>query len=116
MPGLARAGRYEFLLIASCLKLAPIEPGSLLLSEPMDPTMLAAKRVFGMGDAVILRQRSAALASEVGVPIESLDLALVNWARPDDERITGGVAVEGDADTQARVERVLGVASRTEAE
>jgi hypothetical protein len=108
LPGLARAGRYEFLVIASQLGLAPIEAGSLLLNEPMDPTMLAAKRVFGMGDALILRQRSAALAREADLPIGSLDLALVNWARPDG-RVTTGVPVEEDAAVRERVEQVLGV-------
>ena len=75
----------------------------------MDPTTLAAKRVFGMGDTLILRQRSAALAAELGVPIEALDLALVNWARPEEERVTAGVEVDEDADTLERAQQVLHV-------
>jgi hypothetical protein len=109
LPGLARAGRYEFLVLVSNLGVADIEAGALLLGETMDPTTLASKRVFGMGDAVILRQRSAALASELQLPIASLDLGLVNWARPEGERITAGATVDGDDVERERLAGVLGV-------
>jgi hypothetical protein len=77
----------------------------------MDPATLAAKRIFGMGDAVILRQRSAALAAELDVPIGALDLALVNWGSAD-ERITTGVDVDEDAEVRERAEQVLRVPSQ----
>lgn len=109
LPGLARAGRYEFLVLASHLGVADVEAGALLLGETMDPTTLASKRVFGMGDAVILRQRSAALASELELPIGALDLGLVNWARPEGERITAGATVDGDDAERDRLAGVLGV-------
>ena len=37
------------------------------------------------------------LVEAVGVPIETLDLGLTNWSRPEGERITAGatVGVEG---------------------
>lgn len=110
LPGLARAGRYEFLVLCSWLGLADVTAGSLLLSEPSDPTMLAAKRVFGMGDALILRQRSAALARALEVPIDALDLALVNWALPPDApRITAGSRAQPDADAAERFAGALGL-------
>jgi len=114
LPGLGRAGRYEFLVLCSWLGLAEITAGSLLLSEPHDPAMLAAKRIFGMGDALILRQRSADLGRALGVPIEALDLALVNWALPPDAqggavRFTAGSRAQSDAELAARFAGVLGV-------
>ncbi len=108
LPGLARAGRYEFLVLCSWLGLADLAAGSLLLSEPTDPAMLAAKRVFGMGDALILRRRSADLAEALAVPIDALDLALVNWALPPGSpRVTAGSRAQGDPDVVARHAAVL---------
>lgn len=112
LPGLNRAARYEFLLLCSYLGLADMAPGSLLLGEAVEPTTLAAKRVFGMGDALILRQRSAALATALSVPIESLDLALVNWANGDpDDHITAGATAEPADETRDRLAAVLGVSA-----
>ena len=65
--------------------------GSLALAgaaTASDPTVLAAKRVFGIGDPLLLERRAGALAEAAAVPIEALDLALANWAAP--ERATLG--------------------------
>ena len=61
-----------------------------------DPTTLAAKRVFGIGDPLLLERRAAALADAAAVPVEALDLALANWAAP--QRATLGFPAQtGDA-------------------
>jgi hypothetical protein len=110
LPGLRRAPRYEFLVIAGSLGLLDAEPSSLLLgADPTDPTVLAAKRILAIGDAINLQRRSSDLASEAGVPIAALDLAFVNWARPADERITAGSRAEPDPAVRERLGRVLGV-------
>ena len=64
---------------------------------PLDPTVVASKRVLGIGDPLLLQRRAAELVEAVGVPIEALDLGLTNWSRPEGERITAGatVGVEG---------------------
>jgi hypothetical protein len=112
LPGLRRAPRYEFLLVVSRLGLLDAEPSSLLLgAEPMDPTVLAAKRILGIGDAINLQRRASELATEAGVPISALDLAFVNWTRPEDDRITSGSAAQADPAVRDRVAGVLGVAS-----
>jgi hypothetical protein len=110
LPGLRRAPRYEFLLIASRLGLLDAEPSSLLLgADPMDPTVLAAKRILGIGDAINLQRRASELAIEAGIPIAALDLAFVNWTRSDDERITAGSSAGVDPAVRARVGAVLSV-------
>ena len=75
--------RYDFLVTLGALGVVDVAPSSLLLgSEAADPTVVAAKRVFGIGDAINLQRRASDLAAAIGVEIAALDLALVNWARP----------------------------------
>ena len=62
--------------------------------------------MVGIGDALNLQRRASELAHAGGVPIEALDLALVNWSRPEDERITAGAAAVDDA---ARRESLRGL-------
>ena len=94
LPGFGRAGRYDLLVTLGRLGLFEMRAGSLQLAgvgaaSAEDPTMLAAKRVFGIGDPLLLERRAGALAQAVPAPIEALDLALVNWAAP--ERATLGM-------------------------
>ena len=64
LPGFARAPRFEFLLTAGALGLADLRPGSLqLLADPRDPVLAAAKRVFGIGDPIVVERRAADLAA-----------------------------------------------------
>jgi hypothetical protein len=110
LPGLRRAARYEFLLLCGRLGVVDLEPSSLQMGRETDATVLAAKRVFGIGDAINLHRRAADLAAEAGVPIGALDLALLNWARPQSERITAGTPdVEPDAARREHLAAVLGV-------
>jgi Alpha-glutamyl/putrescinyl thymine pyrophosphorylase clade 3 len=87
LPGLARMGRYDLLVTLGRLGLYELTPDSLQLAGARglaaeDPTTLAAKRLFGIGDPLLLERRAAALAAAVSVPIEALDLALANWLSP----------------------------------
>jgi hypothetical protein len=112
LPGLRRAPRYEFLLTAGRLGLLDVEPSSLLLgADPTDPTVLAAKRILGIGDAINLQRRASELATEAGVPIAALDLGFLNWTRPEDERIVAGSAAQPDPAVRERLAVVLGVAA-----
>ncbi|MEY2532547.1 MAG: hypothetical protein QOF29_457 [bacterium] len=98
LPGLGRGARYELLVLLGTLGVFDLRPWSLHLSDPMDAGTIAAKRIFGIGDAMNLQRRATELATAAGMPMEALDLALVNWARPEAEQITGGVAdVDGSA-------------------
>ena len=85
-------------------------PSSLLLSaDPTDATLVAAKRILGIGDAINLQRRASELASETGVPLAALDLAFLNWSRPPDDRITAGSTAPADPDVRERVGRALGI-------
>jgi hypothetical protein len=84
LPGFARMGRYELLVLLGRLGLYELLADSLQLAgarglSAEDLTTLAAKRVFGIGDPLLLERRAAALAQAVAVPLEALDLALANW-------------------------------------
>lgn len=87
LPGFSRAGRYELLVLLGRLGVYALSPDSLHLAgvrgaTAEDATALAAKRVFGIADPLLLERRSAALAEAASVPIEALDLALANWIAP----------------------------------
>jgi hypothetical protein len=117
LPGLGRAGRYDFLVTVGATGVVELEASSLQLTQAGDPTVVAAKRVFGIGDAINLQRRVADLAHAAGVPIAALDLALVNWARPEGERITAGTpSAQPDPAVADRVCRVLGVPAGPKAE
>jgi hypothetical protein len=110
LRGLHRAQRYEFLVTLGALGVAELAPSSLLLgTEASDPTVVAAKRVFGIGDAINLQRRASDLAVASEVDIAALDLALVNWARTGDERIRAGATVEADPAVRERIAVALGV-------
>jgi Alpha-glutamyl/putrescinyl thymine pyrophosphorylase clade 3 len=87
LPGFARSGRYELLVVLGRLGLYELQPDSLQLAgarglSSEDLATLAAKRVFGIGDPLLLERRAAALAQAVEIPVETLDLALANWIAP----------------------------------
>jgi len=87
LPGFARMGRYDLLVTLGRLGLYELQADSLHLSgarglSAEDPTTLAAKRVFGIGDPLLLERRAATLAQAASVPVEALDLALANWQSP----------------------------------
>ncbi|MBI5104908.1 MAG: hypothetical protein HZB46_07970 [Solirubrobacterales bacterium] len=113
LGGVARPSRLEFLVIAARLQLAEMDINTMHLSAatPMDPVLLAAKRILGIGDIILLRRRANELAHAVGVPVAAMDLALFNWAAgPEEARTTGGLDVEADAEVRARIAGALGLA------
>jgi Alpha-glutamyl/putrescinyl thymine pyrophosphorylase clade 3 len=112
LPGFTRAARYELLVLLGRLGLYELVPDALHLAGGRGPsedrTTLAAKRVFGIGDVLLLERRAAALASAASVPIEALDLALANWIAP--QRAMLGVSRElADTDAFARAGDALGI-------
>jgi hypothetical protein len=110
LPGFGRAARYELLVLLGRLGVFALRPWSLqLAAEPLDPTVLAAKRALGIGDPLLLQRRASDLATAVAVPIEALDLALTNWTRPEGERITAGATVGVDPARRAAIGSALGV-------
>ena len=113
LPGFGRMGRYELLVTLGRLGAYELKADSLHLggvhgSSAEDQTIVAAKRVFGIGDPLLLDRRAAALAQAVAVPVETLDLALANWAAP--SRATMGFPAEtADEGAQERALDALGL-------
>ncbi len=107
LPGLGRGARYELLVSLGRLGVIDLRPSSLQFSD--DDTTTAAKRVFGIGDKILLERRARTLADALELPIEALDLALFNWGARGGARATyGSTAVAPDAEREA-IGAVLGV-------
>jgi len=80
LPGLHRAARFDLLVTLGRLGRIDARASSLHLGD--DETTIAAKRVFGIGDPLLIDRRARELVDACQVPLEALDLALFNWARP----------------------------------
>ncbi|MEY2515395.1 MAG: hypothetical protein QOJ89_2753 [bacterium] len=107
LPGFGRPGRYDLLVTLGRLGVVDVRASTLELSD--DATTIAAKRVFGIGDKMLLERRARDLADAVEVPIEALDLALFNWAAPERGRATMGSNAVASDDEQSAIAGVLGV-------
>lgn len=125
LQGLQRDARFDLLVTLGQLGYAELRPAVLQLGGA-DDTTVAAKRVFGIGDTLLLERRAADLAEAGELPLAALDLGLWNWSRPIrpaqpfrpggvtrpglPERATLGVLDgEPDADAYARVAGALGL-------
>jgi hypothetical protein len=103
LPGLHRDARFELLVSLGALGVYDLDAGSLALGG-VDEVTVAAKRVLGIGDQLVLERRAAQLAEACSVPAPALDLALYNWGRG--ERTTGGLG-PGAEPGRAELETVL---------
>ena len=100
MSGIGRS-RYDGLAVLGRLGLAEVEADALHAGD-RDDASLAAKRVFGIGDPLLLDRRAADLADAAGVPVAALDLALANLGRPAGRSRIAMGASPGAADEEAR--------------
>jgi hypothetical protein len=113
LPGFGRMGRYDLLVTLGRLGLYELRADSLRLSgvgglSSSDLTTLAAKRLFAIGDPMLLERRAGALAEAIAVPLDTLDLALANWGSP--PRATLGFpAAMSDRGALERAHDALGV-------
>jgi hypothetical protein len=111
VKGLSRDARFDLLVVLGQTGLYELRAGSLQLGGA-DDTTVAAKRVFGIGDTLLLERRAQELADAAGLPIAALDLALWNWGRPAArQRVTMGLPadVEPDADAYTGAAGALGL-------
>ena len=112
-PGFGRMGRYELLVTLGRLGLYELRGEDLRLSASRsagsdDPCLAGAKRIFAIGDPLLLERRAGALAEALAVPVEALDLALANWQA--DQRATLGVPEQTlDEGVLERAGTVLGI-------
>jgi len=107
LPGLTRGARYDLLVGLGRLDVVQTRASSLQFTD--DDTTTAAKRVFGIGDKILLERRARDLADAVELPIEALDLALFNWGATGGRRATMGSAAVADEGERDAIAGVLGV-------
>jgi len=122
LGGLHRDARFDFLVTLGQLGVYDMAPETLLLGAGAvtDDTVVAAKRVFGIGDPLLLERRARELAEAAEVPLAALDVGLWAWGRParpaepgqppQPARATLGMpSAEPDADAYATVAAALGL-------
>lgn len=80
LPGLHRGARFDLLATLGQLGVYELSAGALGLGGN-DTVTVAAKRVLGIGDSLLLERRAAELAAACELPLEALDLGLFNWER-----------------------------------
>jgi hypothetical protein len=98
LPGMHRDSRFDLLVTLGYLGVYELRAGALQFGGENEATV-AAKRVLGIGDSLLLERRAAELASACGVPLEALDLGLHNWGSG--ERVTLGVGANLEPDEAA---------------
>jgi hypothetical protein len=98
LPGLDRGARFDLLVTLGRLGVYDLRAGSLQFGGANEVT-LAAKRVFGIGDPLLLERRAADLASASELPLGALDLGLHNWGTG--TRVTLGLEPSAEPDPDA---------------
>ena len=113
IPGFGRRLRIELLIRAKALGILPgVEAWTLRLGDASatDPVLLAAKRIFAIGDPLLISRRLRALLDELAVSPACADRALELWQEP------GEIAVaDGDEARVAELEEALGASLTDEA-
>jgi hypothetical protein len=80
LPGLHRDARFDLLVTLGRLGVCELSPGQLMVGGT-DEVTVGAKRVFGIGDSLIIEARASAFARACDLPLAALDLGLYNWQR-----------------------------------
>ncbi len=80
LPGLDRGARFDLIVTLGRLGLFDLQAGALAFGGS-DTVTLAAKRILGIGDPLLLERRAADLAQATGLPLEALDVGFYNWER-----------------------------------
>jgi hypothetical protein len=108
LPGLHRGARFELLTLLGRLGVYDLNAGALALGGN-DAVTLAAKRILGIGDPMLLERRAADLAAGCELPLEALDLGLDNWERGVRARLGMDPEDEPDPDLVTVIESTLGL-------
>jgi hypothetical protein len=108
LPGLHRGARFDLLATLGRLGVYELRAGALALGGN-DAVTLAAKRLLGIGDPMLLERRAADLATACGLPLEALDVGLANWERGSRATLGMDPADEPDGQVLAAVQSALGL-------
>jgi hypothetical protein len=80
LPGFDRGPRFDLLATLGRLGVYELRAGALGFGGS-DIVTLAAKRILGIGDPLLLERRAAELAHACGLPLEAIDVGFYNWER-----------------------------------
>lgn len=108
LPGLHRGARFDLLATLGRLGAYDLSAGALGLGGN-DLVTLAAKRVLGIGDPMLLERRAADLAAACELPLEALDLGLFNWERGERAGLGIDPASEPDPELLSVAQSALGL-------
>jgi hypothetical protein len=108
LPGLHRGARFELLTSLGRLGVYDLQAGALAFGGN-DAVTVAAKRILGIGDPLLLERRAADLAAGCELPLEALDLGFDNWERGSRARLGMGPAADPDAGLISVIESTLGL-------
>lgn len=108
LPGLHRGAKFDLLTTLGGLGVYELRAGSLFLRSS-DEVTIAAKRLLGIGDPLLLDRRAATLAQACEVPLQAVDLGFYNWERG--ARFAAGMdpALEPDPTVLSRAQAALGM-------
>jgi hypothetical protein len=98
LPGFHRDARFDLLVTLGTLGVYELRAGALQFGGDNETT-IAAKRVLGIGDPLLLERRAADLAGAAGLSLAALDVGFYNWGRGD--RATLGLAGSAEPDSGA---------------
>ncbi len=108
LPGLHRDARFDLLVTLGRLGLFELQAGSLQLGGANEVTV-AAKRILGIGDSLLLERRAAELADACGVPLDALDVGFYNWGRGARATLGLGEDSQPDPDALESAQHALGL-------
>lgn len=108
LPGFHRDARFDLLVTLGRLGAYDSAPAALQLGGENEVTV-AAKRVFGIGDQLLLERRAADLAGVAGLPVEALDVGLYNWGHGERATLGLGELAEPEPEALDSTRRALGL-------
>jgi hypothetical protein len=108
LPGLHRGARFDLLATLGRLGVYELRAGALAFGGN-DEVTLAAKRLLGIGDSLLLERRAADLAQACGLDLAVLDVGLFNWERGKRATLGLGEDADGDEAVAAAVQSALGL-------
>ncbi len=108
LPGFDRGARFALLVTLGRMGVYELRADRLAFGGA-DPVTLAAKRVLGIGDPMLLERRAAELADACGLPREALDTGLYNWERGSRAGLGVDAAIEPDAEALGVASSALGL-------
>ena len=108
LPGLDRGARFDLLTTLGRLGVFELEAASLFLVGS-DEVTIAAKRLLGIGDPLLLDRRAVALAEACELPLEALDAGLYNWGQGERASLGMPPSLEPDAALLGAAQHALGL-------